>query len=518
MQAVRGVRAVLPVLLMGALTVGALTTSPVLAQSALAAPEPTSTRTAPDYATSDGPVGPQVVNGRLGDPRKFPALVAIADRERYRYSGLYAAQVCGGTAVTTRLIITAAHCVLGGGRTFSADEVVVAHTPSGSLTDPAADVVSVRAITVNPDYDRVTQAGDIAVLRLRRPLEGIAPLLPALPAEDALFAPSGTKVSVAGWGATTPAGQKFPKRFRSGDLVVFPDSACGGGDDFIIGDVVFDGYENDEVDPLTMVCAEGVRAERIVDSCIGDSGGPLIAGRGETARLIGVVSWGPQRCASRFSGVYSRVSAFTTFLRAQGVPFAPTPPDAPLPPLIVDTDVTPTSATISVSSSLQGPPATSFRVSVRDRQGRLSMCTMSATADQAPARCTVTGLRSGRRYTVTAVALIGTVGSEPSEAESIRPVDKPARPRIDYVEVTRGGIAVFGVQALRANGSPFTTKIVMCVPADRGSGLPRRSGEIRDRGIATVTSLRAGADYVCRARVANSVGAQRSSAVTLRAR
>lgn len=144
------------------------------------------------------------------------------------------------------------------------------------------------------------------------------------------------------------------------------------------------------------------------------------------------------------------------------------------------------------------------------------MCTMPATADQTPARCTLDGLRTARRYTVTAVALIGTVASEPSEPTSVKPVDKPARPRIVYAEAARGGIAVFGVDRLKSNGAPLTKRLVACRPLDRS--LPKRTADISTQGIATVSGLRRNEEYSCRAKVANALGSQRSSAVTLRAK
>ena len=465
--------------------------------------------------TQAATVGPQVVNGTPGNADSFGALVVLADRDIYRARGLYDAQVCGGTAVTRRIIITAAHCVVDQGTQTTPGQIVIAHTPSGVLSDPDAQVVLVTAIEVNPDYDERTQDGDIAVLHLTTRLESVTPMLPALPAEDAALAPAGATVRVAGWGATTPAGREFPDRFRTGDLVVFPEEACGGGADYTIDGVVFRGYGN-EVDPALVVCAEGVRSDRIVDSCIGDSGGPLIAGRRESARLIGVVSWGPQRCASQYPGVYARVSAYTAFLREQGVPFAPTPPDAPQPPRILESTVAPTSASITVAPALTGPEPTSFRVSARDREGRLRTCTMPATVDGTPAQCTLEGLRTARRYTVTAVALTGSVDSEPSTSISVKPVDKPARPRIVYAEVTRGGIAVFGVDRMVSNGSPLTKRLVACRPRD--GSLPKRTADISTQGIATVTDLRRGEEYSCRAKVANALGSQRSSAVTVRAR
>ena len=504
-------------LLAGALVTGLLGVASASAQAG----SPTAGESVSGAAARDAQtlIGPQVVNGRLGDPRAFPSLVAIADRARYLDSGLYDAQVCGGTAVTTTLIITAAHCVFEGGRTTSANQIVVARTPSGALTDPQTQVVTVRSITVNPDYDERTQAGDLAVLDLRVPLEGIEPILPALPGEDAQLTPGGATAAVAGWGATTGSGRNFPDRFRVGDLTVFPESACGGGRDYTIEGVTFFGYGPGDVDPEVMLCADGVRNGAIVDSCIGDSGGPLIAGTADERRLVGVVSWGPQRCASTFSGVYTRVSAFTSFLRAQGVPFAPTPTDAPSPPTIVNATVTPTAASVTVEPADTGAAPTSYRVTARDAGGRTASCAMPAPqAGEAPATCTLTNLRTARRYTVTAIALTNSIASEPSAPVTVKPADRPRRPRIADVEVLRGGVAVFDVQRLRANGSAFTKKLVVCVPANRRSGLPKRMGDIGARGITIVTGLRAGADYVCRARVANAVGAQRSSAVTLRAR
>ncbi len=456
-------------------------------------------------------VAPQVVNGRLGDPREHRNLVVLASRSNYEASGLYDAQVCGGSAATSTIIITAAHCVRSRGSTVRPSSLVVASTPSGELSDPDAQVVRLDSIVVYDAYDSETQRGDIAVLHLAEPLTGIEPLLPALPAEASELAPAGGLVQVAGWGATTADGDRFPDGFRVGDLTMFPRSACGGGRNVTIDGVTFSGYGSNDVDPTTMVCAEGVRGDRVIDSCIGDSGGPLTAGEGEQRRLIGVVSWGPERCASRYSGVYTRVSAFSSFLREQGVPFAPTPTNRPLPPTIITESVTPDSATITVQPSADGTVATSISVTARDRQGKVRTCTMP-TEDLVAVECTLTNLTLARRYTVTAVALNGTDTSEPSEAISVKPADRPSRPRIDYAEPTPGG-AVFGVSRVRSNGSPLTKRVVVCLSPNA----PKRKADIAPGGLAEVAGLRSGVVYTCRAKLANALGSSRSSAVTLRA-
>merc|ERR1711957_625516 len=55
-----------------------------------------------------------------------------------------------------------------------------------------------------------------------------------------------------------------------------------------------------------MVCAEGGNQK---DSCSGDSGGPLISENSNSVKLVGITSWGGQKCADKKApGVYARVS------------------------------------------------------------------------------------------------------------------------------------------------------------------------------------------------------------------
>jgi secreted trypsin-like serine protease len=52
------------------------------------------------------------------------------------------------------------------------------------------------------------------------------------------------------------------------------------------------------------------------DSCRGDSGGPLIRDIGSKWFLFGIVSYGDAVCASsKAAGVYTRVSAYTTWIQ-----------------------------------------------------------------------------------------------------------------------------------------------------------------------------------------------------------
>ena len=465
--------------------------------------------------TLDDRLGPQVVHGRPGTANEFGWLVAVGDRNEYLLRGLFESHICGGTLVSPTQVITAAHCVVTSGMTMSPARLIVGRTSTGKLTDPQAQVVRVSSIKVNPGYNERSTSGDLAVLNLATPITDATVLLPALPSEDSVLTVGGTDAEVAGWGSTRSAGTgPYPDAFRVGELVVFPQGSCGGARDYTVQDITFLGYGRGEANARTMICANGVRNSLIVDSCIGDSGGPLVAGSGVNRRLIGVVSWGPRRCASRYPGVYARVGAFTEFLRSAGVSFAAPPDDAPQAPSITSTSVTSTSATVTMRPSAEGITAQRYFVLARNKKGDELSCRVRAPQERNNARCTITGLTTGTRYTLRAYAVRGTSVSASSDPQVVQPAGAPRRPRIVYAEVTTGGVAVFGIDRISGNGSPLTTRIVSCTATNRNT----RQGAIEGRGIATVTRLRRGSVYQCTARVTNAFGTAVSVPVSLRAR
>ncbi len=63
-----------------------------------------------------------------------------------------------------------------------------------------------------------------------------------------------------------------------------------------------------------MICAQAtLSGNRIVDSCSGDSGGPIFAecANGDVV-LVGVVSWGVACAEAEYPGVYTRLSMYST--------------------------------------------------------------------------------------------------------------------------------------------------------------------------------------------------------------
>ena len=459
------------------------------------------------------PVRPDVVNGEPGPSSDFGFLLALGDRARFEAYGMGKAQFCGATLATSTLVITAAHCVADS----TARQLVVGSPgPDGDLDGEGMTTSWVSAIKVYPKYNDQSQAGDVAVLTLATPLLGIPTLLPVTEAEAETLTAARAPVTVAGWGAINGSQPwRYPSVYRFGDLVVFPQSACGGGDSFTLDGIRFNGYGPNEVDSRVMLCAEGVSAGKIVDSCVGDSGGPLVGGTGASRRLVGIVSWGLNDCATKAgAGVYTRVSAFTSFLKSAGVPFEPTPVDGPQPPTIAGVTSTSTSITVTVRPAIDGDQPDSYAVSARDEAGHVTSCTMAAPARPATAKCTIDNLSTDQAYVVTAIAIAGDLTSTPSKPVTTQPKGAPSRPRIVYSKVYRGGLAGFVVENLHGNGSPLTARKVTCTSRRQ----PARSGPIESGGVAIVSRLKGGRSYSCVAIVSNDYGRAVSRPVSITAK
>jgi trypsin len=202
-------------------------------------------------------------------------------------------QFCGGTLLTSRFVLTAAHCV--DGLPASSLQVVAGLHDRRSLT--AAQVRSVRAFAVHPSFVRATLVNDLALVELSSPVTASSTVGFATTASLPI---AGTNLNVFGWGNTSEGGSTAAV-LQTARVPLWSTAACTSA------------YRG--VTLSTMFCA-GPTAGGI-DACQSDSGGPVVDA---SNRLVGVVSWGVGCARPGQPGVYASVSSgspwFTTYFTA----------------------------------------------------------------------------------------------------------------------------------------------------------------------------------------------------------
>jgi hypothetical protein len=276
-----------------------------------------------------------------------------------------------------------------------------------------------------------------------------------------------------------------------GSVEVFPPNACGGGDPFAVGTVIFDGYTADQANRRTMVCAAGVtNGNRIVDACQGDSGSPLVSvdAQGRPMRLIGVVSWG-QDCATLHPGVYTRLSAYSAFLDAHGAFGLPAAPSITLQPLDGAAR-----ATFTVAGT-GGRPSLLLATATR-ADGTSTQCATRPSRTVVPASCLLTGLANGEP-----VPVVGTAQGSGGRSPASEPVLVTPAPLPDVGVITRTA-SQRGAATVWMTPSPLE-RTIRCTSAN---GSPALTAPIRPGiGRITLTGVRA-TTYACAVRASTPLG------------
>ncbi|KAK9888086.1 hypothetical protein WA026_000363 [Henosepilachna vigintioctopunctata] len=268
-----------------------------------------------------GTTGGSIKSGRSGGYPKFPAfscgsraVLWMPEREARVVGGEeppYGAipwQVdlrngdthqCGGALISSRLVLTAAHCYEEG-----LTAVAGAHGPVG--TYPFEQSVPVEKAILHPEFRQLgPYSHDIAVLLLAKPGMKInVAVTPACFSHDS--PPPGTWCEVSGWGASDPkAPNQLSPVLRSAAVPLLSLETCRK-------DGIYGGRQQAILD--SMLCAGHLRGG--IDACGGDSGGPLVCERYGRYELIGIVSWGDGCAKKDRPGVYTRVASFLPWIKS----------------------------------------------------------------------------------------------------------------------------------------------------------------------------------------------------------
>lgn len=252
----------------------------------------------------------QGINGRIKTPSyvdgdsefgEYPWQVAILKKDPTE-----SVYVCGGTLVSPRHILTAAHCV----KTYAARDLRVRLGEWDVNHDVEfypyieRDVANVH---VHPEFYAGTLYNDIAILRIDHDVDfqknpHISPA--CLPDKRDDFTRS--RCWTTGWGKDAFGDfGKYQNILKEVDVPVVSNPVCEQqmrrtrlGPSFNL----HSGF----------ICAGGEEGK---DACKGDGGGPMVCERNGRWQLAGIVSWGIGCGQPGVPGVYARVSYYLDWIQ-----------------------------------------------------------------------------------------------------------------------------------------------------------------------------------------------------------
>uniref|UniRef100_V5G8Q1 Chymotrypsin n=1 Tax=Anoplophora glabripennis TaxID=217634 RepID=V5G8Q1_ANOGL len=225
---------------------------------------------------------PRIINGKEAVPhsRPYQAYLIVLS------SGI-GGWKCGGSLISPRHILTAAHCLAGAAGAL----VHLGAHDVGGTAEATQTVVESKNLIVHSNYNESDISNDIGLVVLDEPVElneyiDVIALAPSNINTDY----TGYNATVSGWGLTE--GGQPSSVLLEANVSVMSNAQCRQ-----IYSIVID----------TQLCTLGNEGEAV---CDGDSGGPLTADDTQ----IGIVSYGSGSCSGDYPSGYTRVNRYLDWL------------------------------------------------------------------------------------------------------------------------------------------------------------------------------------------------------------
>ncbi|XP_013149278.1 PREDICTED: trypsin, alkaline C-like [Papilio polytes] len=238
----------------------------------------------------------RIVGGQPAPIERYPAIVQV---NALSISNAWV-EYCAANILTTRYILSAAHCFHGFLYAPSRRRIRAgtAEQHVGGM------VVYVEREFNHPSYGLLGMDGDITVVRLQSSLVYSPVIQQATIVAQGSQIPDNVPVVYAGWGAMWSNG---PSSDILLDTTVYT----------VNNEVCTERYKNSprqDIVTENMICA-GLLDVGGKDACQGDSGGPLYYGN----ILVGIVSFGEGCANATFPGVNAAVASYTDWIVATAV-------------------------------------------------------------------------------------------------------------------------------------------------------------------------------------------------------
>jgi len=251
---------------------------------------------------------PFVFGGQEAKPGQFPFMVSFV----YKRSRQDVENFCGGVLITSRHVLTAAHCFKGRRPSeWSSRGDIDVRIGLSNLEDRERNPANIKTVTLHPRYEEIKGGregviNDLCIVTLDREVSSPQVCLGGTRTKDR----KNRKAVVIGFGKTTRSkftgSQQDKLRFAYLDEIT--NSECQRKYN--------DYYRRSKHKPKItreMICAGNEEA----DACSGDSGSPLLWLNSDLRWMVGgVVSFGPSSCGNKAPGVYAKVETSLDWIRS----------------------------------------------------------------------------------------------------------------------------------------------------------------------------------------------------------
>ncbi|ENN70806.1 hypothetical protein HUJ04_004940 [Dendroctonus ponderosae] len=261
-----------------------------------------------------GAMSDRIIGGKEATLGQFPWIARLGYQIKKNKPKIF--YLCAGSLINRWYVVTANHCfldLLGDtlkqvrlGENFLKEQ----SDCENEICAPPVQDIDVQRLIRFEEYEgeRSITYGDIGLIKLARPAEFHDFVIPiCLPRGDVVnrindyHLTHGTSVEVAGWGTTTAEVNRIPNKLMYVHMPVVNLNVCKKN------------FPNNQIDE-SQICV-GIGEGK--DSCVGDSGGPLmkpiVLDAPPKYFLFGIVSYGMKWCGVS-AAIYTNVTHYMNWI------------------------------------------------------------------------------------------------------------------------------------------------------------------------------------------------------------